>query len=97
VSSKTVTTIVGTGRPGHKDGPSLEAELREPGGLAFLDGRIYIADTNNHQIRIYDPAADTISTLEIGGQKGTATKGCELCGARVADTGIFAKRWGNKR
>ncbi len=91
LSSKTIITIAGDGKPGHKDGPSLEAELREPGGLAFLDGRIYIADTNNHQIRVYDPAAATVSTLEIGGQKGPATKGCELCGVKAVDTGIFAK------
>jgi len=97
LSSKTVVTVAGMGKPGHKDGPALEAELREPSGLAFLNGRIYIADTNNHQIRIYDPAAATVSTLEIGGQKGPATKGCELCGVRAADTGIFAKMRGSKR
>ncbi len=97
LTSKTIITVAGTGKPGHKDGPALEAELREPSGLAFLDGRIYIADTNNHQIRVYDPSAATLSTLEIGGQKGPATKGCELCGVKAADTGIFAKMRGSKR
>ncbi len=97
LTSKTIATVAGTGKPGHKDGPALEAELREPSGLAFLDGRIYIADTNNHQIRVYDPAAAMLSTLEIGGQKGPATKGCELCGVKAVDTGIFTKMRGIKR
>jgi sugar lactone lactonase YvrE len=91
LSSKTIVTVAGTGKPGHKDGTALSAEFREPSALALLDGKIYVADTNNHQIRIYDPAAARVSTLEIGGKKGPASKGCELCGVRVADTGIFAK------
>lgn len=91
LSAKTVVTVAGVGKPGHKDGAALAAEFREPSGLAFLDGKIYVADTNNHQIRIYDPAAATISTLEVGGQKGPAAEGCALCGVRVADTGIFTK------
>lgn len=91
LSSNTVATVAGTGRPGNKNGTALEAEFREPGGFALLDGKIYVADTNNHQIRIFDPDAVSVSTLEIGGQKGQASKGCELCGVRVADTGIFAK------
>lgn len=91
LSSKTIVTVAGMGKPGHKDGTALLAEFREPSALALLDGKIYVADTNNHQIRIYDPAAARVSTLEIGGRKGPASKGCELCGVRVADTGIFAK------
>lgn len=97
LSTRTVVTIAGTGKPGHKDGSALEAEFREPGGLAFLDRKIYVADTNNHQIRIYDPAAAIVSTVEIGGQKGPAAKGCELCGVKAANTGIFAKIRGSKR
>ncbi len=97
LSAKTAVTIAGTGKPGHKDGAALEAEFREPSGLAFLDGKIYVADTNNHQIRVYDPDAATVSILEIGGQKGPATKGCELCGVKAVDTGIFAKMRSNKR
>ncbi len=97
LSAKTVVTVAGTGKPGHKDGAALEAEFREPSGIALLDGKIYVADTNNHQIRVYDPDASTVSTLEVGGQKGLVAKGCELCGVRVADTGIFAGRMKSNR
>jgi thiol-disulfide isomerase/thioredoxin len=100
LSSRSIITVAGTGNAGHKDGPALFAEFREPGGLSMMGGKIYVADTNNHQIRIYDPAASTVATLEIGGvgKKGSATKGCELCGVRVADTGIFADRlWKKQR
>ena len=62
-----------------------------PPHLALLNGKIYADDTNSHQIRIFDLAANRVSTLEIGGKKGPASKGCELCGVRVADTGIFAR------
>lgn len=45
-----LTTVLGTGRPGRRIGSPVETELNEPGGLAFADGRILIADTNNHRI-----------------------------------------------
>jgi thiol-disulfide isomerase/thioredoxin len=92
LSTESVVTVAGDGRPGFRDGPALEAEFREPGGLAILDGKIYIADTNNHMIRVLDLATNMVSTLEMGGRKGD----CELCGVRVADTGIFAKRSAEK-
>lgn len=46
----TLTTVLGTGRPGRRIGNQSDTELNEPGGLAFADGRILIADTNNHRI-----------------------------------------------
>jgi len=60
-------TVVGDGKAGFADGPALTAELNEPSGLAEAGGKIYIADTNNHLIRIYDPATKTVSTLQIAG------------------------------
>ena len=61
----TVRTIVGTGRSGRADGPAAEAQLSEPNGLAFLDGRLYIADTNNNLVRVYEPATGRVSTLAL--------------------------------
>lgn len=70
-SSKTVKTIAGTGKAGFKDGTGLRCQLSEPAGLAIgLDGKLYVADTNNSVIRVLDTKGDngpSISTLELKG------------------------------
>ncbi len=58
-------TFAGTGEPGLVDGPLLEAQFYEPGGIFFADGKLYVADTNNHAIRIIDLATATVSTVEF--------------------------------
>ena len=45
----------------------MEAQFFEPGGLAVLGGKIYVADTNNHQIRVLDIEKNQVSTLELKG------------------------------
>jgi sugar lactone lactonase YvrE len=65
--SRAVTAIAGTGRAGRGDGPAAGASFNEPAGLAYLDGKLYIADTNNHLIRVVDLASKMVSTLEITG------------------------------
>jgi hypothetical protein len=37
----------------------------EPGGLSAAGGLLYIADTNNHLVRVYDPADGSVSTLTL--------------------------------
>ncbi|MFQ6116557.1 MAG: hypothetical protein ACE5NG_21070, partial [bacterium] len=59
---------LGTGKPGFHDGTS--PEFYEPSGLAFADDRLYIADTNNHKIRVVDLKTDDVSTLDIKGLGG---------------------------
>jgi DNA-binding beta-propeller fold protein YncE len=60
-------TFAGTGRPGFDDGPAAEAEFREPGGLSVAGGRLYVADTNNHAIRVVDLATREVETLRLFG------------------------------
>jgi hypothetical protein len=43
------------------------AELYEPGGLSIANGKLYIADTNNHAIRIADLASGGVSTFKLTG------------------------------
>lgn len=62
-----VVTVAGTGRAGNLDGPALAAELNEPEGLWAADGLLYIADTNNHAIRVLELASGRLSTLEMTG------------------------------
>jgi DNA-binding beta-propeller fold protein YncE len=60
-----VRTLIGTGEPGLADGPFEEARLWEPEGLAVEDGRLWIADTNNHAIRVADLAGREVHTLKL--------------------------------
>jgi thiol-disulfide isomerase/thioredoxin len=46
----TSTTFAGTGKPGQMDGKP--AQFSEPGGLCILGDHIYVADTNNNEIRV---------------------------------------------
>jgi sugar lactone lactonase YvrE len=49
-----VSTIAGTGENGFQDGPGVTAKFREPGGLEFFNGELYVADWFNHRIRKID-------------------------------------------
>ena len=60
-------TFLGTGRAGFEDGPGNQAQFSEPCGLSVAHGKLYIADTNNHAIRIADLESGDVSTLEITG------------------------------
>jgi hypothetical protein len=56
VSSDQVTTRLGSGAVGMAAGPPLGASFKYPSSLAFLeDGRLVIADTQNHCLRILQP------------------------------------------
>ena len=58
-SSGTITTIAGSGEPGFSGdgGPASEGRLAFPTGVATDGaGNVYIADTDNHRIRILTPA-----------------------------------------
>ena len=63
--SRRTTTLVGTGKSGAADGTATVAELNEPGGLAVDRRSLYIADTNNHRIRVLDLDALTVTTLKV--------------------------------
>ena len=43
------------------------AQFHEPGGLSVAGGVLYIADTNNHAIRVADLASREVTTLELRG------------------------------
>lgn len=60
-----VTTLFGTGKPGQADG--MSPSFYEPGGLTVANGRLYVADTNNHAIRVVDLKTKDTKTLRITG------------------------------
>ena len=63
--TRAVVSFTGLGDTGFEDGLSKEALFYEPEGLAIADGKMYIADTNNHAIRVAALSTGTVSTLEI--------------------------------
>jgi thiol-disulfide isomerase/thioredoxin len=62
---ESVKTFLGTGKPGQADGKS--PSFYEPGGLSLANGNLYIADTNNHAIRVVDLKTKHVSTLRLNG------------------------------
>lgn len=63
IPGKRVTSFAGTGEEGMADG--AQATFDEPGGLSIANGKLYIADTNNHLIRVADLATRQVETLLI--------------------------------
>jgi hypothetical protein len=58
-------TLVGTVQPGDSDNPP---QFDEPAGISAAAGKLYVADTNNHAIRVIDLVnGNRVSTLEIAG------------------------------
>jgi len=67
ISDGTVTTLSGSGGRGLADGDAASVEFDEPAGIAWLNGRLYVADTNNHAIRVVDPDSGGTTTFELKG------------------------------
>lgn len=63
VEEKSVATFAGNVDGGYFDGSGEEALFDEPGGLDFANGKLYIADTNNHAIRVVDIQSKGVSTV----------------------------------
>jgi len=60
-----VQTLAGNGQPGDSDSPP---RFNEPAGITAAGGKLYVADTNNHLIRVVDLDHDgRVSTLSIAG------------------------------
>ena len=62
---RTVKTLLGTGKPGAQDG--RKASFYEPAGLSIAAGKLYIADTDNHAIRVFDLKTKETTTLQLKG------------------------------
>jgi thiol-disulfide isomerase/thioredoxin len=59
-----VKTLVGSHKPGDSDDPP---RFYEPGGLSRAGGKLFVADTNNHKIRVIDLQATKVKTLALAG------------------------------
>ena len=63
LGTRRVTAFAGSGKPGLRDGRGARARFYEPGGLAVADGRLLVADTNNHALRAVDLNSGVVSTV----------------------------------
>ncbi|MBZ0202469.1 MAG: redoxin domain-containing protein [Ignavibacteria bacterium] len=58
-----VEEVIGSGAEGNKDGSYSEAQFFRPQGIAFADDKLYIADTENHLIRVVDLLSKEVKTI----------------------------------
>jgi len=62
--SGTASAYAGTGQRGAADGECESASFCEPGGLSLAGDRLFVADTNNHSVRVIDLIAHEVRTLD---------------------------------
>lgn len=74
ITSKELGTSAGSER-GWADGTAGSARLDEPGGLSVANGKLYIADTNNHLVRVFEIATGELSTLPFTNLAAISTGG----------------------
>jgi DNA-binding beta-propeller fold protein YncE len=69
VDSRSCRTIAGSGQAGNSDAnQGNQATFNEPAGISAAGGKLYVADTNNHAIRVVELAAPyRVWTLRIEG------------------------------
>jgi hypothetical protein len=62
--ARSVKAFFGIHKPGDTDDPP---EFYEPGGLSATEDRLFVADTNNHKIRVVDLKTQKVKTLALEG------------------------------
>ena len=65
IAGDDVRTVAGTGERGWLDATGADAAFIEPNALSLARGRLYLADTGNHVIRLIDPNGGAVSTLPL--------------------------------
>lgn len=64
-TTRKTARFAGHGEPGFVDGPFQRARFFEPRGLSVRGPRLFVADTNNHAIRVLDLEQRIVRTLAI--------------------------------
>jgi len=67
--------VIGTGRIGLIDGPYHKAQFFRLQGLALHKGKLYVADAENHALRVVDLNTKIVNTLLGNGIQGRDYKG----------------------
>lgn len=77
-AADTIETVAGNGTAGYAGdgGPAVQAMINNPRDIEFgPDGRLYIADTENHVVRAVDLETGVIETYAGSGVQGAAADG----------------------
>jgi thiol-disulfide isomerase/thioredoxin len=74
IQNNQVYTLIGKGlfEHGDSDGKAANANLQFPQALICRNNKIYIADTFNHKIKVFDRVQKEITTLIGSGKKGNS-------------------------
>lgn len=96
LDTKQIKTLIGSGlfAFGDKDGDFAQAKLQHPLGIAHKEGKLILADSYNHKIKLIDLATRKISTL-LGTNEVTELN--EPAGIAVSDHGILVADTNNNR
>ena len=74
-SKYSVSSVIGCGKAGLRNGPIAEAEFSSPQGLTSKGHILYVADTENHVVREVDLEAGQVGTLCGTGRLGVDREG----------------------
>ncbi|MCG8072661.1 MAG: thioredoxin-like domain-containing protein [Candidatus Thiodiazotropha taylori] len=58
-------SLIGNGKPGFLSTVDGQLQLNEPGGLALYEDKLYITDTNNDRIVVYDTDSGEAMLLDL--------------------------------
>lgn len=64
-----IEEVIGNRKAGTVDGSYSDAEFNKPQGLAYHNGKLYVADTENHLIREIDLDAKQVKTIAGTGEQ----------------------------
>lgn len=67
LGAQRIATLCGSGERGLADGNAGQAQFNEPNDVLLAAGKLYVADTNNHAIRVVNPATGLVSMLQLSG------------------------------
>lgn len=74
-----VSTVAGTGSPGHRDGPAFSAQFHTPTGIALdSDEQLLVSDTRNGALRRISSDGQVTTIAGIPGSFGTTSNGPAL-------------------
>jgi uncharacterized alkaline shock family protein YloU len=103
IATGVVTTLAGSSTAGSADGIGAAAQFKNPVGIAFLAGNLYVADGDNNMIRKVVIATGEVSTFAgattSGSTDGTGTAARFLWpnGITTDGTNLYVVEYGNNQ
>ena len=67
IATSQVRTILGSGIFGFRNSTGLDSQVYEPGDISLSRGSLFVADTNNHLVRMMNLETCEVKSLELKG------------------------------